>query len=113
VPNESKPVNVPRRRPPVAPALIGAFCVFTLAWIAWGLTTPGDFFANGNPACMPTLAAAVVVGLALGHYAGRRRSLRWGMVAVAILFVVFWVFAPEGWWAKGPPHAAPAAGQVE
>jgi hypothetical protein len=87
---------------PVAGALTAA----SLTWLIWALTTPGDYFAGGNPALWFTLVAAALGG---GYVATRLRS-RWGAAAVlfaAAFCILFWVVAPDGWWASPPPAIQP------
>lgn len=80
----------------------------TLVWIGWGVMTPGDYFADGNPLVYPTL----VVGAAAGFIFGRRK-VRPGAVLVLIVLAaaacVFWILVPDGWWAKGI-HGIPLRG---
>lgn len=83
--------------------LASALTACTVAWIAWGLATPGDYFANGNPLSYVSVVLAGALGLFAGY---RRRSPRYrGIVLAAALFaLLFWLTAPDGWWAHGPPH---------
>lgn len=93
------------RRNALLMAAVGAFDAVTLCWIVWGLLTPGDFFAHGNPFVLVTLPAALIAGAWLGSKA-RTRARRISLSAVGILCAVFWLFAPNGWWASGPPGPA-------
>jgi hypothetical protein len=45
---------------------LAAFCSFTLVWIAWGIATPGDYFANGGDSLYPSLGLASVGGMIIG-----------------------------------------------
>jgi hypothetical protein len=85
-------------------ATAAATCAFTVAWIAWGLATPGDYFANGSPFAMPTLALAIVLGLVAGFLLAARYRIA---VALALLLCLgFWFVAPSDWWVTPPPRAA-------
>ncbi len=80
-----------------------ALTACTALWIVWGLATPGDYFANGNPLVIVSVALAGAAGLALGY---RRRSPRYrGIVlGLAVFALLFWLSVPNGWWAHGPPR---------
>jgi hypothetical protein len=81
-------------------AAVGAFVLFSLSWILWGLATPGDFFGNRSAFVNPTLGAAALVGLGLGFKAvGRWRQV---IYACGLVSACFWVAVPSGWWARGP-----------
>jgi hypothetical protein len=92
----------------LTPRLLTAFalgaCGFTLAWVAWGLVTPGDYFANGSGLFEPTVLVAIVGGL----IAGFKLPARWRIAAVllTVLCVCFWLFVPSDWWVK-PLHGSP------
>ena len=81
-------------------SLLCAFLLYTIAWVACGLLTPGDYFANGSGFAEVSLMLAVVIGL----IAGFRASPRWRIVIFAgsIASLCFWIFVPDGWWAHGP-----------
>src|SRR5664279_5455846 len=84
------------------PAL-GAFVGATGCWILFGLTTPGDFFANGYLYVIPVLAAAA----GIGAYAALKVSAKGFRIALAlsaIVFLLFWALVPDGWWASPPPR---------
>jgi hypothetical protein len=90
---------------------MGACTGATLGWIGWGVVTPGDFFANGNPFVDLTLLALGTLG---GFAAFKRRSRR-ARIAVAgatLLCAVFWVTVPDGWWAHPPPRPADSGAAV-
>ena len=83
-------------------ALLGAFVGGTVCWIAWGVLTPGDLFANGSPMLWVTLVAAVAV---LG-FAGLKARSKAGRIVLVVLTLacgLFWIAARDGWWAKAPP----------
>ena len=83
-------------------ASLGAFALGTTCWAAWGLVTPGDYFANGSLFCFPTFLGAV----AIGAWAGYRFDFAWVRGLIILLMVCalyFHVFVPDGWWAKPPP----------
>jgi hypothetical protein len=80
----------------------GAFALGTACWAAWGLATPGDYFANGNLLCLPTLLGAV----AIGAWVGYRFDFAWVRGPIILLVVwalYFHAFVPDGWWGKPPP----------
>lgn len=79
-----------------------ALTACTGVWILWGLFTPGDYFANGNPLMLVSVVLAGVLGLLAGY---RRRSPRYrGIVlGLAVFALLFWLAVPDGWWAHGPP----------
>ena len=83
-------------------SIVGAFALGTLCWVLWGLITPGDYFANGSPMFPFSFVISVMIGLTLG-YSVRSRAFRYFFVGLAVLALAFWLFVPEGWWAKGPP----------
>jgi hypothetical protein len=93
-------------------AALGAFTAATVGWIGWGIITPGDTFANGNPWVDVTVLA---LG-ALGGYAAFKRGSRRVRIAAAVastLSAIFWVAVPNGWWAHPPPrHADDGASSV-
>lgn len=79
-----------------------AFALGTGCWTAWGLATPGDFFANGSPLVYPT----VLVAVGLGAWVGFRFLSVWvrGLILMAAVGALcFHVFVPDGWWATPPP----------
>jgi hypothetical protein len=81
----------------------GALTAGSLTWILWGLFTPGDYFAGGNPAVWGTLVVSALGGASA---AGRIRS-RWAsalLLLSAALLSTFWIVAPDGWWASSPPR---------
>ena len=86
---------------PLLFAATAAFALATGCWAVWGLMTPGDFFANGNPLVYPTLVVAVGCGTWLGFNARSlwQRSL---IVLAAAAALCFHVFIPDGWWATPP-----------
>src|SRR5947209_15726947 len=68
----------------------------------WGLATPGDLFANGNPLLYPTLLLATGVGA----WVGFRLNGSWvrGLILAALAGALwFHLFVPDGWWATPPP----------
>jgi hypothetical protein len=83
-------------------AALGAFTVATFCWIAIGLVTPGDFFANGSRLIVIPLVLAAAVG---GYVAWRTRSraLRIALIVVSAMCAYFWIAVPSGWWASPPP----------
>ena len=84
-------------------ALTGAFVGVTLAWILFGLFTPGDFFAGGRVIVGPVVLGAGGLGSWLGARAGSTAP-RVTIVVLALLCILFWVAAPDGWWASRPPR---------
>jgi hypothetical protein len=93
----------------VLQVLLGSFGGATAGAIVAALLVPGDFFDLGSPRTVLTIVVPAVLG-GYGAYRIRRRNARVALVAVAALCVVYWVAAPSGWWASGPPpsrHAAP------
>lgn len=89
---------------------LGAFALATPTWIAWGIFTPGDFFANGSPLVTVTLLAAGMGGTLLGWTAVSRWS-RGALLVLAALSLAFWALAPNGWWARRPPQPAGSSGR--
>lgn len=88
---------------PLLASVLGAFSGVTLCWIAWGLMTPGDFFANG---AIVLLGITLIGAAALGGYLASRirsRALRVVLLALSSLCVAFWIVAKSGWWASPPP----------
>jgi len=88
-------------------AAVGAFDGFTLCWIAWGLASRGDYFAQGSPLVWATLAAAAGGGAWLG-LRGRSMLPRVALALAALAFALFWLAVPDGWWAVPPPPKAAA-----
>lgn len=82
-------------------ALMGAFTGMTACWIVWGLVTPGDFFANGNPLAWVTVLG-VGAGGAYAAFMARSRSLRIALAVATMTCTVFWLAVPNGWWARAP-----------
>lgn len=82
-------------------AVLNGFCLLTITEIVWGLLTPGDLFANGNSLVIPSEIVSLVLGIYLGFRANGR--LRIWIFAVSVACVCYWIFVPEGWWAKAPP----------
>ena len=94
-------MNLSKENRRAAAAFAGAFCFFTLAWIAWGFATPGDLFANGSTFLELSLIVAAGVGLLAGHKLPQKLHI---ILLVASLFALwYWLFVPEGWWAHPPP----------
>jgi hypothetical protein len=57
-------------------AVLSAFCLATVCWIAWAWLTPGDYFANGNRLLLPSLISSGIIGFSVGWSAyGRGRLL--------------------------------------
>ncbi|HET9957989.1 MAG TPA: hypothetical protein VFQ61_26005 [Polyangiaceae bacterium] len=83
--------------------LLAGFAAGTLAWITVGLLTPGDFFANGNVA-VALAPGAFAVGAAWMGYRRAKRGLAGWLLALAGVAALFWIFAPNGWWASPPPR---------
>ncbi len=86
----------------VAWLVLGAFVGGTTTWIFWGMTTPGDFFANGSSFVFPSLGVGSLLGAFSGWTAHPRRRIAFGIAT--LLCVAFWTLAPDGWWAKPPPR---------
>jgi hypothetical protein len=75
----------------------------TLAWIVWGVLTPGDYFGHGSVLAVYFSALfSGVIGLILGWRAKGHIALTTILVC-AILSTAFWCLARDGWWAKPPP----------
>jgi hypothetical protein len=69
----------------------------------FGLTTPGDCFANGCLYVIPVLAAAA----GIGAYAALKvtaKGFRIALALSAIVFLLLWALVPDGWWASPPPR---------
>jgi hypothetical protein len=87
---------------------MGAFIGATLCWILWCVFEAGDF-AGGSAAPFAIAAPGALICGVLGL---KTRSKLGGIVlaTVTISCVVFWIAAPDGWWAIRPPSRA--AGEV-
>ena len=83
-------------------AVLSGFCFLTITEIIWGLLTPGDYFANGNPLQIPSGIGSLILGIYLGFRASG--SGRIWIIALSVACVCYWAFVPSGWWAKAP-HA--------
>jgi hypothetical protein len=94
--------STPRWLPLVA-AASSAFTAATTCWVVWGITTPGDFFAHGSVLFRPTLAAAALLGAALGCRVRSRRVIV-TLLVFAVLCGAFWVVADDGWWVTALPN---------
>ena len=81
---------------------LAALSLSTLAYVVWGLLTPGDYFGNGSVLVLPTIA--VLFGLVAGFHASSR--LRRVLLVTAVLSLCFWAFVPDGWWVH-PPSGHP------
>jgi hypothetical protein len=83
-------------------SLCGVFTGATACWIVSGVATPGDYFGNGSPWLWLALFAC---GAAGGYAAFKARSKRFrvALSVAALACAIFWLAAPEGWWAKPPP----------
>lgn len=92
-------------------ALTGTFIGITVAWIAWGLFTPGDFFAFGNPWLVITLGIAAISTARLSMRV-RSRGGWVALAAVALCCAVFWGVVKDGWWASSPPPTTDQARRV-
>ena len=91
-----------RSAPRIFAGFLCGLCLVTLVWIGWGLSTPGDYFANGNRLVEPTLIGAFLVGICIGFWlASRIRTVIQVAVAAALCF---WVLVPNGWWSHGLPR---------
>ena len=79
-------------------ALLSAFSLATICWIAWVWGTPGKYFANGNTLLLPFLIASGFVGLGVGWSAyGRGRLL---IMLLSMACFCYWAFVPTGWWSR-------------
>jgi hypothetical protein len=96
---------------------MGACTGATLGWIGWGVVTPGDIFANGNPFVDLTLLALGVLG-GYAAFKGRSRGARIAVAGATLPCAAFWGAVPDGWWAHPPPRredngaAVPAAEEL-
>ena len=91
-----------RRTGRVLAALLAAFAGLTAGSIVSALLVPGDFFDLFQPGVI----VCVGVGSLLGAYAGFHVRARWQEVLIAVmvgLSILYWVAAPNGWWATRPP----------
>ena len=86
---------------------LGTFVGGTLCWVVWGALTPGDYFGNGSLWVLPSLVTAGAAGGYVGSRTrSRGRGLRITLSVFGALFLLFWIRAPDGWWAK-PPRRMP------
>jgi hypothetical protein len=79
----------------------GCLAAASLAWMMWGLLSPGDYFAGGNPTVWGTL---LIAGMG-GGYMGSRLEARGPamlLLVIAAFCVGFWLIVPDGWWAAAP-----------
>ncbi|MDP8999560.1 MAG: hypothetical protein M3O46_05555 [Myxococcota bacterium] len=90
----------------IAWLLCGSFSAVTLRWIFWGLDTPGDYFAHGNPGVRASLVFSGIVGGCAGFFI-RWKPFRATLMIVSLACATFWVTAPDSWWAKAPPRPGP------
>ena len=75
----------------------------TLAWIIWGVTTPGDYLGDGAGLSVGiSVAFAGIIGIVLGWRA-KGHIARAAILTLAILSTAFWCLVRDGWWAKAPP----------
>jgi hypothetical protein len=83
-------------------ALGGALVAGTICWIAFGVMTPGDFFANGFPYVNEVAGLAALAGALVAiRIRSRAPTIILGLMVIACL--LFWGRARDGWWAKRPP----------
>jgi VIT1/CCC1 family predicted Fe2+/Mn2+ transporter len=83
-------------------ALSSGYFLATLAWIVWGVATPGDYFANGAVLSVGiSVAFAGISGIVLGWRA-KGHVARTAILALAIFSTAFWCLVRDGWWAKSP-----------
>ncbi|HEV3191562.1 MAG TPA: hypothetical protein VGY54_13730 [Polyangiaceae bacterium] len=83
--------------------MMGAFASATIGWIAWGIMTPGDNFAKGSSWVEVTL----LVMAFLGGYAAFKNGSRPVRIVTSLATGgsgLFWLGAPDAWWAKPPPR---------
>jgi hypothetical protein len=85
----------------VVNASLSAFIMFSTIWIVWAFLTPGDYFGNGNIMVEPTLIGFPVMGLLIG-FLFRSRKILIVLSILTILFIMYWLFVPTGWWAHSP-----------
>ena len=82
-------------------ALIGAYVFFTGCWIVWGFLTPADYFPYSDyftPSLFLAIAAGALAGIMI-----KSKAMLYTLLALALAATLFWIFAPDGWWAKPPP----------
>ncbi len=85
----------------VVNASLLAFIMFSIIWIVWAFLTPGDAFGNGNIMVEPTLIGFPVMGLLIGSLF-RSKKILIVLSILTVLFIVYWLFVPAGWWAHSP-----------
>jgi hypothetical protein len=73
-----------------------------VAYAAWGIATPGDYFANGSSLVDLSVIAAAAVGLLVGRAVTGR--LRIVVLAIGVASLSLWIALPAGWWVKSPPN---------
>ncbi len=91
--------------PTVFRGLAGAFAGATVGWITCGLLTSGDLFASGKGALALFVVVAALVGGAYLGVKARSKRRQLALFVTAAVCLVFWVAAPNGWWALPPPKA--------
>lgn len=85
-------------------SVMGAFVGATLCWILWCVFETGDF-AGGSVSPLVIAAAGALIYGVLGLKT-RSRTGSIVLATVTVLCVVFWIAAPDGWWAIRPPSKA-------
>ena len=88
-------------------AIAGAFIVFSAVWVAWGILTPGDYFANGSRWALWELRISPLAGANIGYLGSKYRMGRYVLLALMVAVIVFFISAPNGWWLKGLPSPPP------
>lgn len=81
-------------------SLLGGLCLVTICWVFWAFETPGDYFANGNEAMLPSLIAAALIGVVVGWTAKGR--IRLTIQLLSLVSICYWIFVPAGWWVHSP-----------
>ena len=66
--------------------------------------TPGDYFANGSAFVWPSLLGLLAIGLLFGWFLCASPVMRAILAIGVAVSLAFWLFVPNGWWAKSPPN---------
>ncbi|MBI1367743.1 MAG: hypothetical protein GC162_03725 [Planctomycetes bacterium] len=83
-------------------AIVAAVVGFAAWSLTWGILTPGDQFGNGSRLLIPSMLAAIGVGIGSGW----QINARWFRVVLLIALMgvlVFFLCVRDDWWVTPPP----------
>ena len=78
--------------------------IVTAVWVFWCMMTPGDYFANGSKAVIPSLFVGGTIGFSVGLI-GKADKLKWIVAALFVGALCYWFLVPDGWWVTSPPRS--------